>query len=134
MGFESRGEICQVRDRRLHVPRVERTGDLQRDDPCARHGVLGEGGKGRQRARDHELAATVASVAGREVRATEVSAEQLTAILVGAGLPQGYAQVLASADEGISRGELEVSTGDLERLIGRPPTTLREAVEQTLAV
>lgn len=80
-----------------------------------------------------ELAATVASVSGREVTATEVSAEELTAILVGAGLPQGYAQVLASADEGISRGELEVSTGDLERLIGRPPTTLREAIEQTLA-
>jgi NAD(P)H dehydrogenase (quinone) len=75
----------------------------------------------------------VASVSGREVTATEVSAEELTAILVGAGLPQGYAQVLASADEGISRGELEVSTGDLERLIGRPPTTLREAIEQTLA-
>lgn len=67
-----------------------------------------------------ELAATVASVSGREVTATEVSAEELTAILVGAGLPQGYAQVLASADEGINRGELEVSTGDLERLIGRP--------------
>ncbi len=79
-----------------------------------------------------DLAATVASVSGREVTATEVSSEQLTAILVGAGLPEGYAQVLASADEGIARGELEVTSGDLERLIGRSPTTLHEAVIDAL--
>ena len=79
-----------------------------------------------------DLAATVASVSGREVTATEVSPEQLTAILVGAGLPEGYAQVLASADEGIARGELEVTSGDLERLIGRSPTTLHEAVIDAL--
>ena len=78
-------------------------------------------------------AATVSAVSGREVSAVEVSAEQLTGILVGAGLPEGYARVLASADEGISRGELEVTSGDLARLIGRRPTTLREAVTDALA-
>ena len=53
-------------------------------------------------------------------------------MIVGAGLPEGYAQVLASADEGIARGELEVTSGDLERLIGRSPTTLHEAVIDAL--
>jgi NAD(P)H dehydrogenase (quinone) len=53
--------------------------------------------------------------------------------LVGAGVSEGYARVLADADEGIARGELEVTSGDLERLIGHPPTSLREAVTKALA-
>ncbi|WP_377641859.1 SDR family oxidoreductase [Oryzobacter terrae] len=75
-----------------------------------------------------DLADAVAKASGRDVAHTEVSGEQLTEILVGAGLPRGYAEVLADADAGIARGELEVTTGDLERLIGRRPTTYREAV------
>jgi NAD(P)H dehydrogenase (quinone) len=80
-----------------------------------------------------ELAATVADASGRPVTYSEVSPAQLTEILVGAGLPQPYAEVLVSADLGIARGELEVTTGDLERLIGRTPTSLRDAVDAALA-
>ena len=80
-----------------------------------------------------ELADTVADATGRDVGYTEVSPEQLTAILVGAGLPQPYAEALVSADLGIARGELEVTTGDLERLIGRTPTSLRDAIDASLA-
>lgn len=80
-----------------------------------------------------ELAATVAEASGREVPYTEVAPEQLTAILVGAGLPRPFAEALTSADLGIARGELEVDGGDLERLLGRAPTTLREAVDAQLA-
>ena len=79
-----------------------------------------------------ELATTVADATGRDVTYTEVSPEQLTAILVGAGLPQAYAEALVSADLGIGRGELEVTTGDLERLIGRTPTSLRDALGASL--
>ncbi len=80
-----------------------------------------------------ELAATVADASGRPVAYTEVSPAQLTEILVGAGLPRPYAETLVSADLGISRGELEVTSGDLERLIGRTPTSLRDAVDASLA-
>ena len=80
-----------------------------------------------------ELAETVAAASGREVGHTEVSPEQLTEILVGAGLPRPYAEALVSADLGIARGELEVTSGDLERLIGRTPTPLRDAVDAALA-
>ncbi len=80
-----------------------------------------------------ELAATVADASGRPVTYTEVSPAQLTEILVGAGLPQPYAEALVSADLGIARGELEVTTGDLERLIGHTPTSLRDAVDASLA-
>ncbi len=80
-----------------------------------------------------ELAETVAAASGRAVGHTEVSPEQLTGILVGAGLPRPYAEALVSADLGIARGELEVTSGDLERLIGRTPTSLRDAVDAALA-
>ena len=80
-----------------------------------------------------ELAETVAASSGREVGHTEVSPEQLTEILVGAGLPRPYAEALVSADLGIARGELEVASGDLERLTGRTPTSLRDAVDSALA-
>jgi NAD(P)H dehydrogenase (quinone) len=80
-----------------------------------------------------ELAETVAAASGRAVGHTEVSPEQLTGILVGAGLPRPYAEALVSADLGIARGELEVTSGDLERLIGRTPTSLTEAVDAALA-
>ncbi len=80
-----------------------------------------------------EFAATVAEVSGRPVIHTEVSPAQLTEILVGAGLPRPYAETLVSADQGIARGELEVTSGDLERLIGHTPTSLRDAVDASLA-
>ena len=75
----------------------------------------------------------MADASGTPVVYREVCAEQLTSILVGAGLPQPYAAVLADADLGIARGELEVTSGDLERLIGRTPTSLRDAVDASLA-
>ncbi len=80
-----------------------------------------------------ELAATVADASRRPVSYTEVPPAQLTEILVGAGLPRPYAETLVSADLGIARGELEVTTGDLERLIGHTPTSLRAAVDASLA-
>jgi NAD(P)H dehydrogenase (quinone) len=79
-----------------------------------------------------DLAAAVAEASGRDVAYTDVPVEQLTEILVGAGLPRGYAEVLADADAGIARGDLEVPTTDLEALIGRRPTSYREAVAEAV--
>ena len=80
-----------------------------------------------------DLAAAVADAAGREVAYADVPGEQLVEVLVGAGLPRGYAEVLADADAGIARGDLEVPTTDLEALIGRRPTSYREAVTEAVA-
>ena len=54
--------------------------------------------------------------------------EQYAEVLVEVGLPEAYAAILADSDRGIARGELLVTSGDLSRLIGRPTTSLREAV------
>jgi NAD(P)H dehydrogenase (quinone) len=80
-----------------------------------------------------ELAAEITHLTGRPVTYRDLAVEDLTAALVAAGLPEAYAGVLADSDQGISRGELEVTSGDLGRLLGRPTTSLREALAGALA-
>ncbi len=75
-----------------------------------------------------ELAAVVSEVTGKEIVYKDVPAAALTEVLVGAGLPAPYAAILADGDEGLSRGELYVEKTDLEALLGRPATTLAEAL------
>ena len=58
--------------------------------------------------------------------------DQYRTVLLGAGLPAPFADLLVDSDLGIARGELDDSTGDLRRLIGRPTTPLAEAVAAAL--
>lgn len=80
-----------------------------------------------------EYAATLSAESGTDVAYRDLSAAELTSALVGAGLPEPYAALLADSDLGIARGELLADTGDLARLIGRPTTTPREAIRAALA-
>jgi NAD(P)H dehydrogenase (quinone) len=75
-----------------------------------------------------ELAQTVTEVSGRQVVYRDLPPEEYTRVLVQAGLPEQFAAVLADSDLGVARGDLLVTTGDLRRLIGRPTTSMREAV------
>lgn len=79
-----------------------------------------------------EYAAVLAEVSGTEVAYRDLPAADYAAALVAAGLPEGYAAVLADSDEGLARGELHTGSGDLARLLGRPTTTLREAIGAAL--
>jgi NAD(P)H dehydrogenase (quinone) len=80
-----------------------------------------------------ELAAAESAATGRTVTYTDLPAEQYAAILVGAGLPESLAAVLADVDAGIARGALSVDSGDLARLLGRPPTSMPDAVAAAVA-
>ncbi|PUA81004.1 NAD(P)H-binding protein [Nocardioides currus] len=80
-----------------------------------------------------EYAAEVAAASGREISYTDLPADQLVAALVGAGVPEAFAGVLADSDLGIARGDLLVESGDLSRLIGRPTTAPAEAIRAALA-
>ncbi|MET4096359.1 SDR family oxidoreductase [Arthrobacter sp. UYCu712] len=80
-----------------------------------------------------ELAAEVAAAADRSVQYQDLPAEKYTEVLVGAGMPEGYAAILADSDLGIARGELLVTSGDLSTLIGRPSTPMREAVRTAIS-
>ncbi|TDC80620.1 SDR family oxidoreductase [Micromonospora sp. KC606] len=79
-----------------------------------------------------ELAAELSRQSGREIRYTDLPVDGYTALLVSAGLPEAYAAVLADADQGLARGELHVPVADLEKVIGRRPTTLAEAIRAAL--
>ncbi|MFR9793969.1 hypothetical protein ACL07V_35885 [Streptomyces sp. MB22_4] len=47
-------------------------------------------------------------------------------------MPAELARILADSDLGLGRGELFTDTGDLRRLIGRPTTTLADAITAAL--
>lgn len=79
-----------------------------------------------------EFAAEVSGQSGREVVYKDLPAEEYTQVLVGAGLPEPFARVLADADVAISQGHLDVGTGGLRDLTGRPTTPLAEAVAAAL--
>jgi len=79
-----------------------------------------------------ELAAEVSAASGREVTYTDLPEAQLVEVLVGAGLPGPYAAVLADADADAARGALDLDPSWLEKLLGRPATTMREAVRAAL--
>jgi NAD(P)H dehydrogenase (quinone) len=80
-----------------------------------------------------ELAAAVSAATGQDVTYTDVPVEQYTQILVGAGLPEPVAAVFADGDRGVAQGDLLVETSDLEKLIGRAPTPLAEALAAAAA-
>lgn len=80
-----------------------------------------------------EYAAEIAAQSGKEVAYTEVPADAHLSILTGAGVPQGFAEILVDVDAAISRGRLAHTGGDLSRLIGRPTTPVAHAITSALA-
>ncbi|MFA6954904.1 MAG: SDR family oxidoreductase [Thermoanaerobaculia bacterium] len=75
-----------------------------------------------------ELASAIATASGKPIVYNDLPAPELARVLIGAGLPQSFADILADADLGLGRGELENGSGDLRRLIGRPTTTIVEVL------
>ncbi|WP_298988792.1 SDR family oxidoreductase [uncultured Pseudokineococcus sp.] len=75
-----------------------------------------------------ELAAAMGEVLGREVNYQRLSPEQQGAALRSAGLDEQTAGFVVALDQGIAAGALDVVTGDLARLAGRPSTPLVEGL------
>jgi len=80
-----------------------------------------------------QLAQTVGAAAGRSVEYRDLPVDDYVQVLVGAGLPEAYAEILADSDRAIARGDLHVTSGDLGRLLGRPTTRLADAVRAAVA-
>lgn len=81
-----------------------------------------------------ELAAEVTRQSGTAVVYVDLSPGEFVGTLRAEGLAEPHAEVLADTDLGIARGDLTTDSGDLRRLIGRPATTLDEAVATALAL
>ncbi|MGW0327218.1 NmrA family NAD(P)-binding protein [Nocardia sp. NPDC003183] len=70
-----------------------------------------------------DLAAAATEAKGSPIRYADLAKDDYAAALRAAGLEEQYAAVLADADAGIGEGLLEVTTGDLTKLLGRPATS-----------
>jgi NAD(P)H dehydrogenase (quinone) len=75
-----------------------------------------------------ELAAAISAAAGKPIACSDLPVADFAQVLAAAGLPGELAEVRADADRGMSRGGMYTYSGDLRRLIGRPPVTLAEAL------
>ncbi|MEJ5943893.1 NmrA family NAD(P)-binding protein [Pseudokineococcus basanitobsidens] len=75
-----------------------------------------------------ELAAAMGEVLGREVTYERLSADAQGAALRSAGLDEGTTAFVVALDQNIAGGALDVVTGDLARLAGRPTTPLVEGL------
>lgn len=80
-----------------------------------------------------DLAAEITAATGKAVTYSDLPAGDYAGLLASVGVPEGFAEILADSDLGIARGDLLVSAGDLRRLIGRPATSLAEAVRAAAA-
>lgn len=80
-----------------------------------------------------EFAAEIAKQSGKPVVYNDLPEAAYAAALVQAGLPEGFAALLADADVGASQGALFDDGHQLSQLIGRPTTPLAEVVKAALA-
>ncbi|MFJ6901888.1 SDR family oxidoreductase [Streptomyces hokutonensis] len=81
-----------------------------------------------------QLAAEISVLSGTPIRYTDLPEADYIQALAGNGVPQAFAEILADADQGLRRGELATTSGDLARLLGRPTRPLKEAVNAALDV
>ncbi|WP_420749366.1 hypothetical protein [Rhodococcus sp. O3] len=75
-----------------------------------------------------ELAEALSGVVGKPVVYKDLSREEYTQVLEGAGVPSQFAAVLADSDAGIAAGALDTESGDLQRLIGRDATPVADVL------
>jgi NAD(P)H dehydrogenase (quinone) len=80
-----------------------------------------------------DLAAQISAATGKTITYNDLPADDYANLLAGVGVPEAFAEILADSDLGIARGDLLVSSGDLRRLLGRPATSLAEAVQAAAA-
>ena len=80
-----------------------------------------------------DLAAEISKQSGRNIPFQNLSQKDYADILVGAGLPQGFAGAIADADRGAARGELYNTSTALRDLIGHPTKTIASLVSELLA-
>ena len=71
--------------------------------------------------------------AGKPMRYDSLPEATYAEILIGFGLPEDFARILADSDACAATGALHDDSGTLSRLIGRPTTSMQTAIAQALA-
>lgn len=116
--------------------------DIARDDlALAAAIVLAGDGQGRQvytlsgeqALTKQQIARTVSEAIGKPIQVEQVPLEGLVEGMVLAGVPEGFARVLASFDTNTAAGRVAPVSGDFERITGRRPTAFTDWVIQNRA-
>lgn len=76
-----------------------------------------------------EIAATLKDITGKEVSYFSPDVLTYSQTLLGAGVPGEFVGILAGFGAGIAAGELENSSNELESLLGRKPTRVKDFLE-----
>ncbi|GAA5101617.1 SDR family oxidoreductase [Nocardia iowensis] len=79
-----------------------------------------------------DLAQAMSQASGKPVRYENLSEADYVAVLERAGTPADFAKVLGDSSAGIASGILDVQTGDLQKLLGRPSTPAVEVFRAAL--
>ncbi|ELY4200396.1 SDR family oxidoreductase [Cronobacter sakazakii] len=79
-----------------------------------------------------DLIALLSKETGKTVAYQNLSEADFAAALMGAGLPEGFAKLLADSDIGASKGGLFDGSHQLSALIGRPTTSLEASLRESL--
>lgn len=79
-----------------------------------------------------EFSAEIAHQSGNKVDYVNLPEAEFAKALLGAGLPEGLANMLADSDAGAEKGGLFDDSHTLSKLIGRPTTPVKEVIAATL--
>jgi NAD(P)H dehydrogenase (quinone) len=81
----------------------------------------------------NELARTAGEVLGRTVTFVSLTSADRHQALLAAGLPEGVAGFVTALDESIAAGSLADARTDLETLLGRKPTPLKDGLKALIS-
>lgn len=79
-----------------------------------------------------DYAALVSELSGKAVAYTDIPEAAFTEALVGAGLPAGFAAILADSDAKAAEGALFDDSKTLSKLIGRPTEPIAKTIKAAL--
>jgi NAD(P)H dehydrogenase (quinone) len=79
-----------------------------------------------------ELASAIGAVLGKEVPVQQVDDTAYADIMKNAGVPDFVIPFLVGIQQGIREGNLAIESNDFEKLLGRPVTTVHEALPQLI--
>ncbi|MBU9846783.1 SDR family oxidoreductase [Rahnella ecdela] len=79
-----------------------------------------------------EFSAEIARQSGKKVDYVNLPEAEFAKALLGAGLPEGLANMLADSDAGAEKGGLFDDSHTLSKLIGRPTTPVKDVIAATL--
>ena len=72
------------------------------------------------------VAAHISELSGREIKYVSPSLDEYTHTLIEAGVPAEFVTISGNFAQAQAQGELDLVSGDLEKLLGRKPTSIKD--------